>query len=129
MANAVLYKRMSDLQKPILDETNQARYINQNFAYIISIFANLLVFAADVAIAKAMTTRIRGAEIGGAQILVAPVTLAATAGFLALIVAFADISQLRGLHVQERRQGNIIVMDTSTDNYRDETESDMGPVH
>lgn len=75
MANAVLYKRMSDLQKPILDETNQARYINQNFTYIISIFANLLVFAADVAIAKVMTTRIRYAKT-----LVAPVTLAATAG-------------------------------------------------
>lgn len=40
--------------------------------------------------------------------------------FLALIAAFADISQLRGLHVQERRQGNIIVMDTSTDSYSDE---------
>lgn len=74
MANAVLYKRMSHLQKPILDETNQARYINQNFAYIISIFANLLVFAADVAIANAMRTKI------GYKILAAPVTLAATAG-------------------------------------------------
>lgn len=73
--NAFAYGRLHHVQKPI-DESNQKRDKNIRFAFSMSIFANLVVVAADFTLAAAIGTKI---SVGGI-VLAAPFTLAAIAG-------------------------------------------------
>lgn len=73
--NTSLYTYMRRLQKR-RDETNQNRSFNTKIAFGASTFANVLLVAADFAIAAVIATKIRDA--GG--VLAAPVTLAAISG-------------------------------------------------
>lgn len=59
------------------DETNQNRSFNIKFAFGASTFANVLLVAADFAIAAVIAPNIRDAARGD---LAAPVTLAAISG-------------------------------------------------
>lgn len=118
--SVALYIHMDRLQKP-LDETNQKFKIK--FGYSISIFANLLVVAADFAgprfqvVGMFWQLQSLWQQLLGTNLLSIKVPYHINSNccyrLMAFGTAFVDIIQLRGFYAQTH-PGNIVCMQTST---------------